>query len=606
VAEKSRGGWLGTLGEAWSERRLFARVPGKRAAGHAEMEGAAEYDSWTAAARKAASSVSSGLTPTSPELMRFFGGSGSAGKIVTEESVLGLSTGWSCQRILTESIATLPVGVYERDRNGNAQKTTDHPVADLLASPNDEQTITEFLEQMVLGVVNGNGYAFTERSASGEVVTSIKPLPGSLVQPMRKRGANTRLAIPEGQPFYRVNDRGQSEDLPREKIWHVKLFTRDGLNGLSPIGFMRESAGFDMAAAEFGGLFFAQGGKPAGYVSAELQLTEDQRKIAREGLQMMLGGLGNAHRFALFENGLKPEPWAAMPLKDMEYVLLRKFGVQEMCRFYRVPPHMVADLDRATFTNIEHQGQEFVTYTLMPYFTRIEASALKWLFKPRDRARYFLRFNADALLRGDTAARGEYYAKLLQNGVLSRNEVRAKENWNRVEGLDGYTVQMQMVPVDRMDEMVDAQIEKATPAPAPAMSTADPARAPQDPKAAPAREEPSVTIQMPEILGKDMAYIVKHPAILAMLDEVKRTKEALVRSESRTATHIETRIAGMKDELKTAHEASLESLRAEVARLARIAGMPKKAVFDARGEIIGSVPVESLDELTQQSGTTQH
>jgi HK97 family phage portal protein len=249
-------------------------------------------------------------------------------------------------------------------------------------------------------------------------------------------------------------------DLPREKVWHVKGFG-NGIEGLSPLGAARESAGFALAMQEFGSRFFSQGGMPAGIVSIPGQLNKTQREEARENLQRVLAGLGNAHKFALFEQGMKPEAWGNTPLKDMEFMMLMQFSVPEICRFFRVPPHMVADLSRATFSNIEHLSQEFVMFTLMPYFTRIEASVSRWLMRPRERGKLFLRFNFEGLLRADSKGRAEFYASALQNGWMNRNEVRGKEKFNRVEGLDGYTVQTNMAPVDKLEGLADAQIKKA-------------------------------------------------------------------------------------------------------------------------------------------------
>jgi HK97 family phage portal protein len=520
-----------------------------------------------------------GLTLTSPELMRFFAPTSSSGKIVSEESVLALSTNWGCQRLLSETMGSLPVGVYERDARGNAKKTTDHAVADLLLSPNADMTWTEFAETLILNLSgNGNGYSYAARTGAGEV-TSLTPIRSRLVTPMRKRGSNTRLTLEEGAVFYRIDDRGQPVDEPRERIWHVKLFGWDGLVGLSPIGAMREAAGFDLALSEFGGLFFSQGGKPSGTVSVPNWLTEDQREVARGNIQQMLGGLANAHRFALFEGGMKPEPWGEMPLKDMEYILLRKFGVQEICRFHRVPPHKVADLERATFSNIEHQGQEFVTDALMPYSTRIESSALKWLFRAKDRARFFIRFNFDAQLRGDSTARAALYQSLLQNGAMNRNEVRAKENLNWVEGLDGYTVNSATVPVDRLDDIVDAQLAAREPAAAAAPMTTDPTQ----PKASAPVSETKFDIVLPEIFKKDLGIVVQHP-------EVKKLVEGLKQAEART----ERRVHELEQSANARIDALAKKLEDGIAEVAKVGRMPRKPVYDERGEIIGSEVVETL------------
>jgi len=224
------------------------------------------------------------------------------------------------------------------------------------------------------------------------------------------------------------------------------------LVGLSPLGAAREALGFAIATDEFGARFFSQGAMPSGVVTLDKFLTPDQRVIARDNLNQLMSGLGNAHKFALFEGGMKPEPWANMPLEDMQFVALRKFSLQEICRFYRIPPHMVADLDRATFSNIEHMSQEFVTYTMMPYFTRYEASVRRWLMSAADRERgLYLRFNFEGLLRADSTARAAFLSSMLQNGIMTRNEARAKENLNQSdeEGMDDFTIQANMMSIEK-------------------------------------------------------------------------------------------------------------------------------------------------------------
>lgn len=414
--------------------------------------------------RNASVTVSRQMDTMNPELSRWVAGMGgsvsSSGKIVNEGSMMSLSAAWACIRVLTEAIGTVPYGIYEDDGTGHARRVKDHELETVLnQAPNSEMTRVEYKETKALGLCQqGNTFSYIDRIAGG--VTALMPIEPKRVQVLQKKGSNTKLPISEGAVFFRVNDRGAPEDLPRERIWHVKGFG-NGIQGLSPLSAARESMGFSLAMQDFGGRFFTQGGMPAGTVSVPNWLTKDQRDIARENLQKAIAGLGNAHRFALFEGGMKPEPWSSMPLKDMEFLLLMQFGVPEVCRFYRVPPHMVADLSRATFSNIEHLSQEFVMFTLMPYFTRFEASAERWLLRPRDRGKLFLRFNAEGLLRADSKGRAEFYASALQNGWMNRNEVRGKENMNRVDGLDTYTVQTSMAPVERLDDLVDATVKKA-------------------------------------------------------------------------------------------------------------------------------------------------
>lgn len=384
-------------------------------------------------------------------IRRVFGGPTASGKSVTEDGALAVSAAWCCVRIIAESVGMLPWAVYRRIDARNAERADDHPLAAVLVSPNADATSTEFREATTLSLcASGNAYSFVERS--GERVIALTPLRSRDVTPMRKLGSNTTLPLDDGAVFFRVSDRGKPEDYPREKVWHVKGFGNDGLVGLSPLGAAREALGLALAAEEFGSAFFRQGGLPAGTVSYPGWLTKEQRVVAREALQKLVGGLGNAHQFALFEGGVKPEPWATMNLEEMQFLMLRQFSVQEVCRFFRVPPHMVADLSKATFSNIEHLSAEFVTFTLMPYLTRIEASVSKWLLSARDATRFFLRFNVDGLLRADTAARAAFYASALQNGYMSRNEVRAKENLNRVDGLDEFTAQSNLLPVEKLGE----------------------------------------------------------------------------------------------------------------------------------------------------------
>lgn len=394
----------------------------------------------------------------SPELMKWFGGPTASGKSVTTETVMGLTAMWGCSRIISESIGAIPYALYRKDPKNprNSVPADDHQLAQLLNyKPNRDMTRVEFKETIGANLCqSGNSYSF--RDDLGGKPVSLYPLRSSLVQQKTKLGGNTKLNIPEGDIFFSINDRGQWDDYPREKIWHVKGFGNDGRIGLSPVGVAREAFGAALAADEFGARFFGQGGKPSGVVSIPNWLSEDQRAIARENIQQMLGGVTNAHKFALFEGGMKPEPWGEMSLQDMQFLLLRRFNVQEIARIFRVPPHMLADLEKgASYASIEQMSSEFVMFTLLPYFTRIEASVSRWLLGPNEQD-FYLRFNYEGLLRADSAARATFYASALQNGWMNRNEVRALENRNTVDGLDDYTVQVNMTPVDMLQSLAEA------------------------------------------------------------------------------------------------------------------------------------------------------
>lgn len=370
-------------------------------------------------------------------------GTSYTGKNVTDQTAMQVSAVWACVRILSETIGSLPLHVYQRDeRTGNATKV-DHQLGSVLAmAPNADMTAVEFREAMVTNLaLRGNAYAEVERNGKGAVV-SLYPLSAALVEPKRRD---------DGRIVYEVKDGAKPRVLTQSQVWHVKGFGADGLVGLSPVAYARQSLGMSLAAEEFQARFFANGANPSWIISIPQWLEKDQREVARRNIEKIWQGLDNAHRAAILEGGMTATA-ATMPLEDAQFMQLRGFSIQEICRIYRIPPHMVADLSRSTNNNIEHQGLEFVQFTLAPYLVRFEASAARWLMTPEERSRYFLRFNVDALLRADAAGRAALYSSAVQNGWMSRNEVRALENRNTVaeEGMDDFTAQSNLLPVERI------------------------------------------------------------------------------------------------------------------------------------------------------------
>src|SRR3990167_7133719 len=259
---------------------------------------------------KAASGQSrGGFNPMDHEMVgRVFGNISHAGKAVNETASMRLSAAWACRRILSESIGMLPLSMYRKDTSGNAESATDYWLHDLLVrSPNRDQTSVEFRESMVLNLTgDGNAYAFIERA--GNRVTSLTPMPSVDVQPMRKRGSNTKLNLMDGEIFFRAKDRDKTEDYPRDKVWHIKLFGYDSLRGLSPLRAAAESMGAALAQDEFAARFFANGAMPSAVVTFPQWLTADQKEAAQDAANKM-AGLGRSHDVAVFQGGMKPEPW---------------------------------------------------------------------------------------------------------------------------------------------------------------------------------------------------------------------------------------------------------------------------------------------------------
>jgi HK97 family phage portal protein len=523
-----------------------------------------------------------------------FGGmSTKSGRTVNMDTALTISAAWGCMRVLTETIGALPWKVYQRDaKTGDSIERPDHWLAQLAQRPNADQTAVEFKESQVLGLCReGNAYALTDRL--GGRVLAAYPLSPSAVRPMRKKGTNTKLQLLDGETFFRHTESGGvPKDYTRDEMWQIKGFGSDPLQGLSPVAAAREAMGVSLATEEFGARFFAQGGKPSGVATIPNFLTKEQRVIARENLQQMLGGMGNAHKFALFEGGITPTPWGDAALKDMEFLMLRQFSVLEVCRFYRVPPHMVADLSRATFSNIEQLSLEFVQFTLMPYFTRIESSVARWLLTPKDvEAGIYLRFNFEGLLRADSAGRSKFYTDALINGWMTRNEVRAKENLNRSaeDGMDDYTVQAQIISIDTMGEHATPSFPRGAPAPA---------DKPED-KLFNSPFERKDDMNLTLNIGGGVAGAADSASEQERIDKAVKQAVAIATQALRVDTALNEAalckaVGETSQETIAAAERAIAQANATLLEMKRIAAMPRKIVFDDTGEPIGTEPVENL------------
>lgn len=384
------------------------------------------------------------------------------GRPVTDTSALGITAVWSCARIISETMGAFPRAIYVKGRNGNPQKVDHDLTAILVDSPNAEMTAQEFYECQALNLVlRGNAYAEISRLAGR--VTSVYPIPACDVTPIRDGG----------QIKYRVNRDGKTEVLPAEKVWHVKGFGSNGLMGLSPIKYAAQAMGLALTLEQFSAQFFENGAHVGGVVTMPNWLTAEQRPTAREIVEDKYRGMLNQQKLMLLEGGMKYER-ISIPPEDAQFIESRGFQIKEVCRIYRMPPHMVADLDKSAFSNIEQQSQEFVQGTMLPYSIRFEQSGAKALLSPAERGKVFIRHNFDGLLRADAAGRAALYTVFVDKGIKNRNEIRALENepYSDVQGMDDYTVQSQMVSIDKLGEApAPAPAPAALPAPAPAGGT---------------------------------------------------------------------------------------------------------------------------------------
>jgi len=362
----------------------------------------------------------------------FLWGGSTSGKVVNEKTAMQMTAVYSCVRILSEAIAGLPLFVYKYGEDGSKEKVLEHPLWRVLHDePNPEMTSFVFRETMMNHLLlTGNAYAQIIRNARGEVI-ALYPL-------MPDRMAVDRDS--QGRLYYRY--RKNSDDAPEvsknkqsdiifapSDILHVLGLGYDGLVGYSPIAMAKNAVGLAIAAEEYGAKFFANGAAPSGVLEHPGTIKDPER--IRESWQSTFGGSANSNKIAVLEEGLKYTPIAISP-EQAQFLETRKFQINEIARIFRVPPHMLADLEKSSFSNIEQQSLEFVKYTLDPWVIRWEQAMNKALLLDSEKRSMFTKFNVDGLLRGDYASRMTGYATARQNGWMSANDIRELENLDRI------------------------------------------------------------------------------------------------------------------------------------------------------------------------------
>lgn len=356
---------------------------------------------------------------------RFLFGGSNSGKNVNERSAMQMTAVYACVRILSESIAGLPVHLYQYVVSGSKQKALEHPLYRLLHDePNPEMTSFVFRETLMTHLLLwGNAYAQIIRNGKGQVVALYPLMPN-------------RMSVDrddKGHLFYQYQM--QDSDAPTAKsgtvilkptdVLHVPGLGFDGLVGYSPIAMAKNAIGLSIATEEYGAKFFANGATPGGIL--EYPGTVKNPEAIRESWNAGFGGSSNAHKVAVLEEGMKYTPIAISP-NEAQFLETRKFQIDEIARIFRVPPHMVGDLEKSSFSNIEQQSLEFVKYTLEPWIVRWEQSLNRALLTETEKAAYFVKFNVDGLLRGDYQSRMNGYATARQNGWMSANDIRELEN----------------------------------------------------------------------------------------------------------------------------------------------------------------------------------
>jgi HK97 family phage portal protein len=365
----------------------------------------------------------------------FFGGTAS-GKTVNERTAMQTTAVYACVRILAETIASLPLHIYKYTDSGK-EKAIDHQLYYLLHDePNPEMTSFVFRETLMSHLLLwGNAYAQIIRDGRGRVLALYPLLPDRM----------TVDRTTDGKLYYEYRKDSGYVILRPEDVLHIPGLGFDGLVGYSPIAMAKNAIGMAIATEEYGGKFFANGASPGG-VLEHPGVVKDPARI-RESWNAVYQGSGNAHRVAVLEEGMKFQP-IGIPPEQAQFLETRKFQTEEICRIFRVPPHLVANLDKATFSNIEHQSISFVVHTIRPWLVRLEQGMNKALLSPSEKGQYFVGFVVDGLLRGDYASRMQGYAIGIQNGFLSPNDVRALENMNTIEHGDIYAMNGNMLKLE--------------------------------------------------------------------------------------------------------------------------------------------------------------
>lgn len=392
---------------------------------------------------------------------RFFFGPSSAGKVVTERSSMQITAVYACVRVLSEAVASLPLHLYRYDDKGSKVKAVDHSLYFLLHDePNEEMTSFIFRETIMTHLLlYGNTYIQIIRNGRNEIVGLYPLMPNKMTVDRDEHG----------HIFYRyqwskdeapINKENTVILTPRD-VMHIPALGFDGTIGYSPIAMAKNAIGLSMAAEEYGSKFYANGAAPGGVLEHPGVLKDPER--VRESWQAAFGGSQNANKVAVLEEGMKYEPISINP-SEAQFLETRKFQIDEIARIFRVPPHLIGELEHATFSNIEEQSLEFVIYVLQPWLNRIESAISRSLLSPEEKRKYFALFNVDGLLRGNYQSRMQGYATGINNGFMCPNDVRRLENWDLIpeeEGGNLFMVNGTMTPL----KMAGAAYQSGSPEP---------------------------------------------------------------------------------------------------------------------------------------------
>ncbi|MDR0249846.1 MAG: phage portal protein [Burkholderiales bacterium] len=369
-------------------------------------------------------------------------GMSDSGKQVDVDSSLALSAVWACVRLLSETISTLPIQIFERGKDGKRALKYDHPLYQILHdTPNADMSAVDFWCVMQAAVeLQGNAFALKLRA--GKDIIGLDPLKSEGMKVTRDKS---------GALVYEYKDKHRENKFTEDDILHIRGFTLDGVMGMSTIAYAKSAIGLALAADGVANDTFRSGLRPAGILTVQKPMSREQReayyermeawKAKRTGSVMVLE-MGET----LTDAKLSPE--------DAQLLASRAFSVADVCRWFGVPPYLIGHTEKSTSwgTGLEQQNIGFLTYTLAPRLSRIAQAVGRCLIPIEDRQRYFAEFNIEGLLRADSSARAAFYSQMTQNGVMTRNEVRSKENLQPLDGGDELTIQSNMMAIGKLGQ----------------------------------------------------------------------------------------------------------------------------------------------------------
>lgn len=407
---------------------------------------------------KRESTNTSDLTTPNKWLINFIGGNETySGESVDTSTAINIAVVYACIRILSNHVAMLPLQLFQETR-GKKKRIHDHPIAKLIETrPNPYMTPFQFKQTMEAHrQLYGNAYAEIEWSKTGypKALWILNPLATKVVMEKDNHGNLKRYLVQTTL----VN--GKVVNLPYSSVLHIKGLSTSGIMGKSPIDVARETIGIQIAGQKFTGKFYANGTMSSGVLKVPQSLKPEAKAVIRQEWERFNNGLDNSHRVAILDAGLDYQS-LGIKQSDAQYIETQKFSIAEIARIFNVPLHMLADLERATFSNIEQQSLEFVRDTLSPLLISWEQELQYQLFTEEEieEKKYYFKFNLNSLLRGDSTNRAAYYEKMINLGIYSINEVRELEDKDKIKNGDKHYMSLNYIDIDLMNEYQKQKIK---------------------------------------------------------------------------------------------------------------------------------------------------